>query len=148
MIFLPIKPDYAFAIKNGEKKVEFRKVPFRNRTTNKCVVYASSPYKKIIGYFCFEQIDEGSPSKIWEKYKSIGCIQKSDFDKYYQGTRKAYAIKISNFVASEKPIDPQKKIAHFSIPQSFKYLSVKEIQQLFSEKSDLVKIYDDLTTNN
>ena len=48
MILLPIKPEYAFAIQRNEKKVEFRKMNFRNLNSDICIVYARNNYKKII----------------------------------------------------------------------------------------------------
>jgi predicted transcriptional regulator len=48
MILLPIKPKFAFSIESENKKVEFRKLNFKNRRSDICIVYASSPYKKII----------------------------------------------------------------------------------------------------
>lgn len=129
MIFLPIKPEYAFAIKNKKKRVEFRKTLFRNRKNNYCIVYASNPYKKIVGYFKFKKIEEGTPSVIWKKYNKIGAIEKKDFNKYYENKNKAYAIKISKFFAI-KDVDPLKKIEGFKIPQSFYYLSPDEVESL------------------
>jgi len=49
-VFLLSKPEYAFAILNGTKRYEFRKAMFR-KDVDKVVVYATAPYKKVIGYF-------------------------------------------------------------------------------------------------
>ena len=129
MVFLPIKPRYAIAIKNRDKKVEFRKAKFKNRETDYCIVYASSPLKKVIGYFRFREIDEGKPSNIWKKYNKIGAIDKKHFYEYFGNRDKAYAIKIEEFFPTET-IDPKERIKGFSIPQSFRYLSVEETKLL------------------
>jgi len=129
MIFLPIRPKYAIAIKKRNKKVEFRKYKFRNPKTDYCIVYASSPLRQIIGYFRFKEIDEGKPSNIWKKYNKLGAIDEKDFYKYFKNRNKAYAIKIEEFFPTEA-IDPKQKIKGFSIPQSFRYLSTEETEFL------------------
>jgi predicted transcriptional regulator len=130
MIFLPIRPIYAFAIRDNEKRVEFRKKPFKKTQIEHCMVYATSPYKKIIGYFKISKICEGTPKNIWKKYNKIGGIKESDYYKYYKDVNTAYAIEIEKFHPLKTPINPTKKIEGFCIPQSFRYLSGKEMQIL------------------
>ena len=128
MIFLPIKPEYALAIQEGRKKVEFRKIAFKRKDVGRCIVYVSSPYKRVIGYFEFDKIDEGSPREIWEKYKEVAGVCKEDYEEYYRRSEKAFAIIINKFVLLEEPISPQEKIENFRIPQSFCYLEDRHIQ--------------------
>ncbi|MFA7685911.1 MAG: hypothetical protein WCX95_03885 [Candidatus Gracilibacteria bacterium] len=130
MIFLPIKPQYAFAIRDNEKLVEFRKRPFRNKDSKYCVVYVTSPHKKIIGYFSISRVNEGSPKEIWKKFNKVGGIKKTDYYEYFKGSVMAYAIEIEEFYPLKEPVDPFEKIEGFNIPQSFRYLSGKEINTL------------------
>lgn len=132
MIFLPIKPKYALAIKDRKKKVEFRKVPFRNIKKKYCIVYASSPYKKVVGYFRFKKIEEGTPRAIWNKYKEVGVIEKDNFDRYFKNKDRAYAIEINKFFPVRE-INPLEKIEGFKIPQSFSYLSLEEVQLILQD---------------
>lgn len=130
VILLPIKPKYALAIKDLKKKVEFRKIRFKNELIKSCLVYASHPLKRIIGYFEFTTITEGHPREIWEKYSKLGGITKKDFFSYYKGSKRAYAIKIDKFVPFIEPINPFQKIDNFKVPQSFKYLSEDKLNTL------------------
>ncbi|MFA6038692.1 MAG: hypothetical protein WCV62_01640 [Candidatus Peribacteraceae bacterium] len=132
MIFLPIKPKYALKIHQQQKLVEFRKVGFK-RASNICVVYASSPVKKIIGYFVIEEVTEGTPGMIWKKYSRQGCISKAEFYEYFASCEKAFAIKIKSYHALEEEIDPRERIQDFHIPQSFRYLSDSEQKHLIPE---------------
>lgn len=136
MIFLPIKPEYAFAIHNREKKVEFRKVKIKRRTEKYCIVYASSPVKKIIGYFEIEKIEENSPAKIWNEYSDRGAISSEAFNAYYKGNSTAVVFKIKKYVPLKEPVDPRDKISSFSIPQSFCYLEKAQVKQLFAGKNE------------
>ena len=135
MIFLPIKPEFAFAISSKKKKVEFRKVKFKKQDIKYCLVYASSPYKKVIGYFEIEKVDEESPSKAWKKYQAVGQISKKKFEEYYKDSEVAYVIKIKKFFELKQHVDPKEKIKDFEIPQSFKYLSEQELESLLPEES-------------
>lgn len=128
MIFLPIKPEYAFAIQEGRKKVEFRKSPFRRKDVGRCIVYVSSPHKRVIGYFEFDDIDEGKPNEIWKRYRSVAGICKKDYEEYYEKSDKAYAIIIKKFILFEEPIIPREKIENFRIPQSFCYLEDRQVR--------------------
>lgn len=129
MIFLPIKPKYAFAIHSGEKKVEFRKVTF-SREERFCIVYASSPVKRIIGYFELTNIEKGSPKKIWKKYRDVGCISEKDFFAYYSNSEMAVAIEIKDYTPLKSEVDPRLKLENFKVPQSFRYLKTHEVKNL------------------
>ncbi|MCK5471904.1 hypothetical protein KAI54_01825 [Candidatus Gracilibacteria bacterium] len=126
MIFLSIKPRYAEAIKRREKFVEFRKKTFNRSDVKYCVVYASSPQQKVIGYFKIKCIVRASPKNLWQKYRKLGAISKKEFDLYFRGKKEAYAIIIAKFEPLENPIAPRERIKNFNIPQSFCYLSEKE----------------------
>lgn len=130
MILLPIKPKYAFAIMNKEKKVEFRKANFKNRDSEICIVYASSPYKKLIGYFMIKNILEEDTKFIWKKYSEIGWVKKEDLDSYYLWKDKGFVIEIADFIPFSSHISPKEILKDFKAPQSFKYLNEKE-RELF-----------------
>lgn len=131
MILLPIKPKYAFAIQNKAKMVEFRKIKFKNLDSDICVVYASSPYKKIIWYFKIKQIHEEKISKIWNKYKDVWGINKAELEEYYKNKDVWYVIEIEEFFPFNEHISPNELIKDFKIPQSFKYLNDMERQLFF-----------------
>ncbi|HVW67098.1 MAG TPA: hypothetical protein VHA78_05235 [Candidatus Peribacteraceae bacterium] len=132
MIFLPIKPKYALQIHQLNKLVEFRKVGFK-RNSDICIVYASSPVKKIIGYFVIEEVAMGTPNTIWRKYGRHGCISRAEFYEYFGSSEKAFAIKIKSYHALDQEVDPQERIRNFHIPQSFRYLSDSEQRHLMPE---------------
>lgn len=131
MILLPIKPKYAFSIEKDIKKVEFRKINFKNRTSDICIVYASSPYQKIIWYFKIKNIIEENTFNLWEKYKKSWWIEKEELNKYYFWKNKAYVILIDKFYPIKKHVSPKELINDFKIPQSFKYLTENEKKAFF-----------------
>jgi type I restriction enzyme, S subunit len=121
-ILLSIKPKYVELISNGNKEYEFRKRIFKFNRSSKIYIYASSPIKKIIGYFIISEIIEDHPKRLWETFEAKSGINESDFFSYFNENSIGYAIRIRNFVKFEEPIDPKKIITNFYPPQSFSYI--------------------------
>ena len=124
-VILSIKPKYAWAILNGDKKVEFRKNTFK-KDVQKVFIYSSSPDQKLIGYFSIKSICVDSPKKLWKKYGKVGCIDRDDFFKYYTNKSAGTTFVIDKAVKFEKPISPREIFENFYPPQSFMYCE-KEI---------------------
>lgn len=119
-MLLSIKPEYAKAILDGQKKYEFRKIRCK-AGTNKIVFYATAPESKVVGEAEIEDILEGSPFEIWEQAKEAAGITRAKYCHYYHGYDKAIAYQLKNVIA----YDPPKKLSDYGInhvPQSFVYL--------------------------
>lgn len=121
-VLLSINPPYADAILTGVKKYEFRRTIFKRKDIDRIYIYSNSTVKKIVGSFEIEKIFEGTPQEIWEKCNKHGGISKEDFFKYFEGTQKAYGIKIKNVDHFQEPLDPYTTIDNFIPPQSFYYI--------------------------
>lgn len=119
-MLLSIKPEYAKAILDGQKKYEFRKRRCKT-VVNKIVFYSTAPESKVVGEAEIEDIIEGSPAKIWELTKKVAGITRTKFFAYYHGYHNAIAYKLKNVVI----YDPPKELSDYEIdhvPQSFIYL--------------------------
>jgi len=118
---LPIKPQYARSIIDGSKKVEFRKSRFRHDVSY-VVVYASSPVKRILGYFEVRRIVTAPPKKLWKDYRTVGGIDRGDFEDYYRERDTGVAIEVGEVVAMPSPVRLSRLAKNLSPPQSFCYL--------------------------
>ena len=118
-VFLPIKPKYAKAIINGDKKVEFRK-RFPASVKN-IVIYSSFPDKKILGWFNVKEIEVIETQKAWEEYNHIGSIKKNDFFNYYLNKETATVIKVSAVYKYSEDAPTAKELGIIP-PQSYCYL--------------------------
>lgn len=119
-ILLSIKPEYAKAILNGQKKYEFRKVRCK-AGINKIVFYATAPESKVVGEAEIEDILEGNPSDVWEQTKEAAGITRAKYCQYYHGYNNAIAYKLKNVVV----YDPPRNLSDYRVdhvPQSFIYL--------------------------
>lgn len=124
-VLLSIKPKYTEAILDGSKKYEFRRTIFRRKDVERVFIYSNSHVRKIVGFFEIEKILEGTPQEIWNTYHGYGGISKRDFFKYFEGSQKAFAIKIKNVHRFSEPIDPCPIIENFTPPQSFYYFRLE-----------------------
>lgn len=122
-VLLSIKPKYVERIFFGDKKYEYRKRIFTNKDIDTIIVYSTSPVKKIVGEFKIGNIIEDSPFEIWKTTKKHSGIDKEEYNKYFHGRDKGYAISIEKIEVYEKPVNLHEfnsKLKH--PPQSFMYV--------------------------
>jgi predicted transcriptional regulator len=118
---LPIHPRFAKLIINGEKKVEFRKVNFREEVSH-VVLYASRPIQAVLGYFEVLGICDDSPPKLWSRYSMVAGIERAEFDAYYASTACGVAIEIGHVWSLAEPLPLSALDQSLSPPQGFAYL--------------------------
>ncbi|MCM3340593.1 ASCH domain-containing protein [Paenibacillus sp. MER TA 81-3] len=122
-VLLSIKPEFVEKIFSGEKKYEYRKSIFKKENIDTVVVYSTMPEGKIVGEFKIEAIIANRPDILWEKTKDASGISNLYFEKYFENRVEGYAIKISDPVLYDKPIDPKSEYKSFHAPQSFCYIN-------------------------
>jgi len=127
IVFLSIKPKYAFAILHGTKRYEFRKMRF-SRNVEKVVLYATAPYKKIVGYFEVGKIRHGSPRVLWHRFNAYAIINRKAFFTYYKNKSSGIAIEVKEPVSFRRHKRPQEILPNFTVPNSFKYISEGEFE--------------------
>ncbi|MGE5340219.1 MAG: ASCH domain-containing protein [Candidatus Omnitrophota bacterium] len=119
-VILSIKPEFADAILSGIKTVEFRKALFKKKV-DKVFIYCSSPVKKIIGYFTFNEIVRDTPQNLWQRFSQHGFIDEISFFKYFENKDIGFSICIKSVNQFSTSIDPYEVIDKFTPPQSFIY---------------------------
>jgi len=131
-VIFSIKPKYAKRIFNGTKKYEFRKRIFKNTNIDIIIVYATTPIKKIVGYFLIDEIIKTSPEELWEMSKEKAGISKQKFFSYFNEREVAFGIKIKKAVEFNPNIPPREVLPDFYPPQSFRYCDVFDTQTISS----------------
>jgi len=131
---LSIHPKYAKAILSGDKKVEFRKQPFR-KGVSIVVIYATAPVSQVIGFFTVKGIHVSTPTEIWNRFSSVGEISRKEYREYYSGKESAVAIQIEEARAFSSPIDLSEMKAVAAPPQNFVYLCNKSRDVLWGERA-------------
>jgi predicted transcriptional regulator len=120
-ILISIKPCFCNLILDGQKRYEYRKRVFSCSDVSRVYIYASKPICKVIGYFTVKRIINDTPSMVWDLTHEHGGITKKQYQAYFKGHTKAYAIEIDKVVKID-PIDPKKALQGFTAPQNFMYL--------------------------
>jgi predicted transcriptional regulator len=132
--FLPVKPPYAEKLINGTKRFEFRRRPMRADVTH-IVIYATAPWKRILGVVNVKSVESGSLCFIWKSTKKWAGISRSEFFSYFEGTDLAYAIEIDPTLTLklERKINPKEIDRDFVVPQSFRYVEPAFLQALLTQ---------------
>lgn len=125
-VLLSIKPEYANKILAGEKHFEFRKAIFKNPLVKTVVIYATLPIGKVVGEFEVESVMEDDPNQVWSSTSEFAGISQGLFQEYFQGRKKAYAIKVSNPQRYLQPLELSHVVSNGVAPQSFCYLKADE----------------------
>jgi len=114
---------------SGEKKVEFRKTRFKAEVSH-VVVYASTPVKKVLGYFRVSEIDHAPPAELWDRYQAVGGVAPDEFEAYFASSDRGFAIRIEEVKALPEPIPLSDLGGPLRAPQSFAYLTKKVFKNL------------------
>jgi len=130
-----IKEKYSNRIYSKEKLVEFRRQNVNIHKDEFCLIYTSSPVKKITGYFIVKEKIRTSVRKLWGLTKEFAGISYGEFMEYFKDCKLGTAIvfkKIQKFTIA-LGLDDLRKKGDFIPPQSYCNLNVF-----------LIKLYDGL----
>lgn len=122
---LSIRPEFANAILDGDKQVEFRRTRF-SREVDYVVIYATKPVGKVVGWFEVDGIEENSPDELWSKFSDCGGISKESFHDYYSGAETGYAIRVKQAKRFARAKQLKAVSGLEQAPQSFAYLAAKQ----------------------
>ena len=118
---LSIHPEYVELIKNGIKRVEFRRRAFA-RTITHIVIYATSPVKQMVGFCEVERVVRDTPAALWTQHGAAGGITRAALLRYLDGLTAAIAILLRPF----RPLANRLALTTLGVarpPQSFQYLT-------------------------
>lgn len=129
VVLLSIKPRFAEAIMRGEKRVEFRRRPWKS-DVGTVVVYSTSPARKIVGYFTVTFVQLASPDRLWREHGGVGAIARHEYRDYYAGAAVGVAVGVGavHRLRSEKRL--QSVTGLQKPPQSFAYLDQATLSRL------------------
>lgn len=130
---ISIHPEYAEKIFAGEKKFEFRR-RWTSRSVETLFIYATAPVQRIVGFAKIARVTQGTPTQLWRLTHQVnGGFSKSKLFAYFRSSKTGVAIELSKVTPMPSGIDPRVCLGRgFRPPQSFRYLSEKEISQINS----------------
>lgn len=128
---MSIKPQFAEAILDGRKHVEFRKRRLAPDVTT-VLIYTTMPTGLVTGSFEISGYDVGSPTKIWDLHKAHGGIARSGYRAYFHGAPTAVGIRVGKARRFAAPIRLHELSPGLRAPQSFIYLDGLQVAGLIT----------------
>lgn len=123
-VLMSIRPEYAHAIVDGRKRVEFRKGG--NTRIKRIYIYSTAPDQTVLGYADVKAVEVHKKKDAWEKYGDVGCIDKKKFSEYYRWADEAVVFVLGDVTVYDKP----KQLSEFGVarpPQMYMRLKEKNI---------------------
>lgn len=124
-VLLSIKPKFAEAIFSGEKKFEFRKAIYKDKSVKIVYVYASAPISKVIGSFYVDEILELNIDELWENTNKSAGITEAYFHEYFADRTFGFALKVEKAKLFDEPKKLKEMFGIHHPPQSFCYVPLK-----------------------
>jgi len=118
---MSIHPEFAQLILDGKKKVEFRKTCFAYQVSY-IVIYATTPLKKVVGYFEVQGIQVATPKELWQSYSKVAGVGKKFFQDYYSNNNRGVAIEVGKVYQLDRFLPLDCISASLVAPQSYIYL--------------------------
>ncbi|MCW4589203.1 XRE family transcriptional regulator [Gluconacetobacter entanii] len=139
-VVFSIKPEYSRKIVTGEKTIELRRrFPMSVPAGTTALIYETSPTRALSGIAEIGEVHRRSPEEIWRSFSDQACIARKDFDTYFDGVDRAFAIELRHGRSLPRPLELSELRERFSFepPQSFLYATPKMREALLHERAKI-----------
>jgi predicted transcriptional regulator/DNA-binding XRE family transcriptional regulator len=127
-VVFSIRPTYAEKILDGTKTVELRR-RFTDgvRPGTLALIYTTSPTRALTGFAKIEDVQRLAVRDLWQRHRAAVCLRKGDFEAYFSGLDRGYAIVLSSARPLARPVglSELRKCFGFEPPQSYQYASLR-----------------------
>ena len=120
VVLMSIHPEFANAILDGTKTIEFRRRPIATDITDG-LIYSTSPVKAITGELSISEQVIYCPQYMWAKFGHLGGIDRKRFFSYFKDSPQAVGIIIESARRFTTPRELPKGV---KAPMSFLYLHI------------------------
>lgn len=123
-VVLSIRPQYSSKIIDGSKTVELRRrFPVAAPSGTSAYIYSTSPVRAMVGVADIKRVLKMPVEEIWSQFEEAACIEKSDFDTYFDGVVNGFALQFENVRPLRNPLPLSELRDRFGFvpPQSFLY---------------------------
>lgn len=139
-VVFSIKPEYSRKIVSGEKTIELRRrFPMSVPAGTTALIYETSPTRALSGIAEIGEVHKRTPLEIWKAFGDRACIARKDFDAYFNGVDRAFAIELRRGRPLPRPLGLSELRDRFSFepPQSFLYATPKMREALLYERAQI-----------
>jgi predicted transcriptional regulator len=123
-LLISIHSHYAQLILSGTKRVELRRRFDPDATGGRMLIYATLPTAAVIGHTRIERVEWLCIEDIWQRHASHASIPAAEFDRYFNGAERGFAILLADPKRYSTPIslDDMRSRHGLSAPQSYVFL--------------------------
>lgn len=128
---LSIRPTYIERILEGRKTIELRRrFPVSATRGSDVLLYSTSPVQSIVAIASLESVIELAVSWLWRKWGSAAAVTRQEFEAYFEGRKRGYALRLNRVRRLDKPIHLSDLARRFEFfpPQSYCYWDLPIIQ--------------------
>lgn len=125
LALLSVHPEYAEALVNGDKTVEFRKRALATDVTH-VAIYATMPVGRIVGIFSVKEQVIDTPHGLWSKFRAVAGISQDKFVAYYNGHATGVGIRVDEMVRLKDWITLEEAFGISRAPQSIQYFKPED----------------------
>lgn len=132
-ILISLAPAYTKAILDGTKTVELRRRKVHAKVGTRIWLYSKVPTARVEGIARIERHQEGDLKGLWAEFSGEVGISKVEFEDYFRGCNRGYAIVLAGACAVTPAPDlkaMRRKLGGFHPPQFFKRLEPEEVKVL------------------
>lgn len=125
-VIFSIRPPHAEKILDGTKTVELRRRFTGDvRPGTLALIYTTSPTCALTGFARIQDVQRLALPDLWAKHRTAACLRKGDFEAYFSGVDRGYAIILTSATPFRHPVGlPElRKRFGFEPPQSYQYAS-------------------------
>ncbi len=126
-VVFSICPTHASRNFYGTKTVELRRrftVGVKPGTL--ALIYTTSPTSALTGFAKIQDVQCLALNELWKKHRSAACLKKGDFETYFSGVNRGYAIVLNSAKALSHPValpGTSRALRFCEPPQSYQYAS-------------------------
>ncbi len=125
-VLFSIRPAHAEKIFKGDKTVELRR-RFASAVTpgTLALIYSTSPTSALTGSATITAVQCMDLATLWDTHRVGACLGKNDFEAYFSGLERGYAIVLDSARSLDRPVGlaELRKRFGFEPPQSYQYAS-------------------------
>lgn len=125
-VLFSIRPTHSENIFMGNKTVELRR-RFASAVTpgTLALIYSTSPTSALTGSAKIRAVQCMDLPTLWKTHRVGACLHKNEFDAYFSGLERGYAIILDSARALDRPVGLTELRERFGFepPQSYQYAS-------------------------
>lgn len=132
LALLSVHPEFASALLDGTKQVEFRKRALAPDVTH-VAIYATRPVSRVVGVFSIDGQVTAPPSELWREFAEVAGISRPKFFDYFSGKPRGVGIRVKELLGLGDGMTLQEAFGISRPPQGTQYFSLADLDSSLTD---------------